>query len=273
MNRPQILNQRSIGYLYHIYTIILFIALPCRTVKHSLQSLKLGKTADDCSLSAAYIAPSWTRKASPSPTARNVHISTSFILHVLWPKCVVSSNSKKGGLLPRVMSDSLDLLQLGSVLMSVALVITKGRCHQRPCGCMSEGSTCWPEWLLLPPKATGTFKPSLLPETISGSVCGQSYCSWCSRPFHHQRLYRCPCSALTPEALCWTGPVPHLGSTIADPGVMWLGELAPKAGEQKSNFRPLLAVALSDLAWTVLESLPWWYAHRKAVRLMKSATT
>ena len=45
------------------------------------------------------------------------------------------------GLLPRATSDSLDLLQLGSVLMSVARVTTKGQmdvhglhCHQRPCG-------------------------------------------------------------------------------------------------------------------------------------------
>lgn len=47
------------------------------------------------------------------------------------------------GLLPKAMSGSVVLLQLGSMLMSVACVTTKGQmdvcglgCHWRPCGCL-----------------------------------------------------------------------------------------------------------------------------------------
>ena len=70
------------------------------------------------------------------------------------------------GLPPRAMSGSMVQLQLGSLLMSVALVTTKGQADIHGLGCHRD--TFCSEWPMLPPEAMGTSRLRLLLGAMSG---------------------------------------------------------------------------------------------------------
>ena len=119
------------------------------------------------------------------------------------------------GLLPRAMSQSMVLLQSGSMLMSVTQVITEGQanvyglgCHWRPFGYQR---VVLPRWNLMIWLAYttiwchGDIQAQVYARGYSW-ICGPiadiwDLC-WCVRPMLPQKPCRCTWSGLPPEALC-----------------------------------------------------------------------
>ena len=79
------------------------------------------------------------------------------------------------GLSPRAMSGSMVQLQLGSLLMSVALVTTKGQADIHGLGCHRD--TFCSEWPVVETEAMGTSRLRLLLGAMSGLwSCCSVYC-------------------------------------------------------------------------------------------------